>query len=108
MHVKQTCIWKFLIFKGTFKMTVKVAEYPDSNSLRFDLVDSKFMKSFAGGWQIEGLDSGACRVLYDAEIGPAVAPPTAFAEYTRKIFVRQTEIVMNDLAEELERRMLPR
>lgn len=107
MRVRQRCIWKFLIFQGTFQMTVGVTESPATTSLRFSLLDSKFMKSFEGGWRVEPTAPGACRVTYEAEIGPSVAPPRAFASYTRKIFVRQTEVVFEDLEAELMRRLPP-
>lgn len=51
--------------------------------------------------QVSALAGGACRVQHRLSVAPSLAPPEALAVYTKKIFVRQVERLLEDLAQEL-------
>ena len=106
-RLKQECKWKLLFFQGTFDMTVDVSMEPEG-AVDFQLVQSKFMKSFTGRWRITNVpeveQGEQCLVKYVLEVQPALSPPPAFASYTAKIFVQQARAVMEDLQAEVWRR----
>ena len=96
-EVTQQCKWRFLMFKGLFKLVINVVPAPEAHAVDFSLVESQFMRQFIGRWRISEVSPNACRVVYSLQIEPAVSPPPAFAHYTSKIFVKQTRTVMEDL-----------
>ncbi|KAK9824396.1 hypothetical protein WJX72_009979 [[Myrmecia] bisecta] len=103
-QILQLCRWEFLIFSGTFKTLLSVAEDPVAGRLVFSLVNSSFMRDFEGRWQITPLDGGGCSIEHNLTVAPVVAPPETFAGYAQKIFMRQVSRVMEDLQGELARR----
>ena len=97
--MEQLCEWRFLVFRGCFEMLVTVTEDPSSHTVDFSLVESKFMRDFMGRWQVRPVSKRACEVTYTLEVQPSLAPPPPFASYTSKIFVKQAEKVLEDLAQ---------
>ena len=57
----------------------------------------------AGDVQVSALPRGGCRVQHRLSVQPSLAPPEALATYTKKIFVRQVERLLEDLSRELWR-----
>lgn len=51
--------------------------------------------------QVTVLPQGGCKVQHRLNVQPSLAPPEAFAGYTKKIFVRQVERLLEDLSQEL-------
>ena len=51
--------------------------------------------------QVSAIPGGGCRVQHCLSVAPSLAPPEALAVYTKKIFVRQVERLLEDLAREL-------
>lgn len=96
-EVTQECKWRFLMFKGLFKLVIDVAAAPETQGVDFSLVESQFMRQFKGAWRIEEAGPASCKVVYSLQIEPAVSPPPAFAHYTAKIFVKQARNVLEDL-----------
>jgi hypothetical protein len=58
---------------------------------------------FKSWWspQVSAIPGGGCRVQHRLSVAPSLAPPEALAIYTKKIFVRQVERLLEDLAQEL-------
>lgn len=56
-----------------------------------------------GAAQVTPLAGGGCRVQHRLSVQPSLAPPEALAAYTKKIFVRQVERLLEDLSRELRR-----
>ena len=48
----QHCKWKFLLFKGSFAVKMRVQERPDEMQLLFAMEDSSFMRDFEGRWKV--------------------------------------------------------
>ena len=51
--------------------------------------------------QVTTLPGSGCRVEHRLSVQPSIAPPETFASYTKKIFVRQVERLLEDLSREL-------
>lgn len=51
----QTCRWEFLVFSGTFDTHLTVEEDRPAGRVVFNLVNSAFMRSFQGLWQVRGV-----------------------------------------------------
>ena len=60
------------------------------------------LKEYLLCWlQVTALPGSGCRVQHRLSVQPSVAPPETFASYTKKIFVRQVERLLEDLSREL-------
>ena len=57
--------------------------------------------SSPGAAQVTPQAGGGCRVQHRLSVQPSLAPPEALASYTKKIFVRQVERLLEDLSREL-------
>jgi ribosome-associated toxin RatA of RatAB toxin-antitoxin module len=101
--VTQECLWKFLVFKGMFRLVAQVTEHRDEGIVDFNLVKSKFMRQFRGRWTVSSEGENMCKVVYNLQIAPIVSPPPAFAHYTSKIFAKQARTVMEDLDRAIRR-----
>lgn len=97
VEVRQTCTWRFLVFKGTFELVLAVTELAARRELLFKLKRSQFMKDFEGRWQLHPNPDGTCSVVHTLSVSPTMVPPEAFAGYTSKIFVRQVHGILSDL-----------
>ena len=86
------------MFKGQFEVLFDVVEDPLQHTVQFSLLESKFLKSFAGSWCVEPLGPRKCKVTYKSEVQPNHAPPRAFGFRPGKILVRQTRSILCDLA----------
>ncbi len=51
--------------------------------------------------QVTSESGCSCRVQHRLSVQPSLAPPEALASYTKKIFVRQVERLLEDLSQEL-------
>ncbi len=51
--------------------------------------------------QVTAQPGSGCRVEHRLSVQPSIAPPETFASYTKKIFVRQVERLLEDLSREL-------
>ncbi|CAL5224922.1 g7688 [Coccomyxa viridis] len=100
-QVLQTCRWEFLVFSGTFETRLTVHEARQHGEVVFNLISSSFMRQFQGAWKVTSLAGGGCRVQHRLSVQPSLAPPEALASYTKKIFVRQVERLLEDLSREL-------
>jgi hypothetical protein len=101
--VTQECQWKFLVFKGMFKLVTQVTEHRAAGIVNFGLAKSKFMRQFRGRWTVSSVNENLSRVVYNLQIEPIVSPPPAFSHYTARIFVKQARTVMEDLDRALTR-----
>ena len=96
--------------------------------LTFSLLESAFMREFVGSWDIRpapGSDhngssaagisssgasissngSGLTEVRHRLSVRPAVAPPQAVGDISKRIFQRQVVGILSDLQAELDARM---
>ena len=94
--------------------------------LTFSLLESAFMREFVGSWDIRpapGSDhgdhnssssggasisnngSGLTEVRHRLSVCPAVAPPQAVGDISKRIFQRQVVGILSDLQAELDARM---
>ncbi|PRW59177.1 hypothetical protein C2E21_2638 [Chlorella sorokiniana] len=100
----QTCKWAFLMFSGTFVTELSVHEDPSQRQLTFSLIESAFMKEFVGSWQVQpAADGGLTEVRHRLSVRPSLAPPQKIGDITKKVFKKQVEGILEDLALELER-----
>ena len=51
--------------------------------------------------QVRALPGGGCAIEHRLAVQPLLAPPDALAGYTQRIFVRQVEVLLEDLRREL-------
>ncbi len=51
--------------------------------------------------QVHALPGGGCTIEHRLAVQPLLAPPDALAGYTQRIFVRQVEVLLEDLRQEL-------
>lgn len=100
----QTCKWAFLVFSGTFVNELNVVEDAASRQLTFSLVESAFMKEFVGSWDVQPAAEGLTKVRHRLSVRPMVAPPQKIGDLSKKIFKKQVMGILEDLAQELERR----
>ena len=102
MEVSQECTWKFLMFRGSFKIVLNVDEQPATREVEFSLLESKFMRAFQGSWNIQEMPGGGCKVEHTLQVTPLISPPPAFAGYTSRIFIKQVTGIMEDLQQALK------
>lgn len=100
----QTCKWAFLVFSGTFVNELNVVEDAAARQLTFSLVESAFMREFVGSWDVQPAAEGLTKVRHRLSVRPMVAPPQKIGDLSKKIFKKQVMGILEDLAQELERR----
>jgi hypothetical protein len=105
--LSQTCRWQFGPFRGNFTAILRVTEDTAANKIAFELVESSFMKTFSGEWVVvpedghDGRESGGpptSVVYHNMTVLPAVPPPPPLRSIARKVFQRQEEVMLNNLA----------
>mmetsp|Transcript_9215 Transcript_9215/g.22807 ORF Transcript_9215/g.22807 Transcript_9215/m.22807 type:complete len:253 (-) Transcript_9215:34-792(-) len=122
LEVLQKCSWNFLAFSGTFTARMAVTEDADSRTLVFNLIHSSFMRDFEGRWAVKSLLTGSgsttgssdsdgegeaaptCIVEHCLSVKPSLPVPPPISYYTRSIFVKQVDAILQDLEREVRRR----
>ena len=105
---------------GTFVTELNVREDAERRQLTFSLLESAFMREFVGSWDVRpaapgdhsggsGASSsssgGLTEVRHRLSVRPAVAPPQAVGDITKRIFQRQVVGILSDLQAELDARI---
>ncbi|KAK8582866.1 hypothetical protein V6N13_069634 [Hibiscus sabdariffa] len=128
VEVEQAALWRFLWWSGTISVRVLVDQNQEDHSMKFEQVNTGFMKKFEGQWRIEPVfvDEEACypfkpktlaeycscsggrgrvgsKVSLDQLVQPAIVPPPPISWYLRGITTKTTEMLINDLLAEAAR-----
>ncbi|GAQ85837.1 hypothetical protein KFL_002570050 [Klebsormidium nitens] len=112
--MEQAAMWRFLVFSGTFNVTLDILQNEKERFMKYKLAKSGFMKNFEGSWEIEphnylspnskdGVEGTASMVTIRQNIQPAMVPPPPFSGYVRGITVQATRDLLRDLQHEAER-----
>ncbi|KAB2097435.1 hypothetical protein ES319_A01G170700v1 [Gossypium barbadense] len=128
VEVEQAALWRFLWWSGTISVRVLVDQNREDHSMKFEQVNTGFMKKFKGQWRIEPIfvDEETCfpfkpktlaeycscsggkgrigsKVSLDQLVQPAIVPPPPISWYLRGITTKTTEMLIHDLVAEADR-----
>nr|KJB15572.1 hypothetical protein B456_002G185100 [Gossypium raimondii] len=128
VEVEQAALWRFLWWSGTISVRVLVDQNREDHSMKFEQVNTGFMKKFEGQWRIEPVfvDEETCfpfkpktlaeycscsggkgrigsKVSLDQLVQPAIVPPPPISWYLRGITAKTTEMLIHDLVAEADR-----
>ncbi|TYH88560.1 hypothetical protein E1A91_D01G185000v1 [Gossypium mustelinum] len=128
VEVEQAALWRFLWWSGTISVRVLVDQNREDHSMKFEQVNTGFMKKFEGQWRIEPIfvDEETCfpfkpktlaeycscsegkgrigsKVSLDQLVQPAIVPPPPISWYLRGITAKTTEMLIHDLVAEADR-----
>ena len=96
--VVQRCLWRVLLFKGSFEACFEVEEDPGAGELTYrQLLDPKaFMRELSVLWTVTPAGDGACAVEHSMTVEPRVEIPAAFKKNVGALLTRQVEGILED------------
>jgi len=104
-RLRQTCEWRFLVFRGKFMTALTAAEASEKRRLVCTMAadgaasGGGFLKQFEARWEVHEREGGGCRVRHRLTIQMAMAMPAGFAgSYTMRIFQKQVKALLSDLS----------
>lgn len=101
--LQQKCLWEFLIFSGTFNITLQVVENDEAQQFNFGITESSFMRRMEGSWEVMPDGEHGSIVQHHFTVQPALSAPPPFDSYTGSIFRSQVEGILEDLNAEVQR-----
>ncbi|KAK3281221.1 hypothetical protein CYMTET_10976 [Cymbomonas tetramitiformis] len=101
--LQQKCLWEFLIFSGTFNITLEVVENDETQQFSFGITESSFMRRMEGSWEVQPDGEHGAIVQHHFTVQPALSAPPPFGSYTGSIFRSQVEGILEDLNAEVQR-----
>jgi len=96
----QRCLWRVLLFSGSFEARFEVEEDPGAGELSYrQLLDPKaFMRELSVRWTVTPAGDGACAVEHAMAVQPRMEIPQAFQGNIGGLLTRQVEGILEDFS----------
>ena len=94
----QRCLWRVLLFSGTFEASFELEEDPAAGELTYrQLLDPKaFMRELTVQWKVTPTGEDTCSVEHTMFVEPRVNIPAAFRGNMGALLTRQVEGILED------------
>ena len=94
----QRCLWRVLLFSGTFEASFELEEKPAAGELTYrQLLDPKaFMRELTVQWKVTPTGEDTCSVEHTMFVEPRVNIPAAFRGNMDALLTRQVEGILED------------